>query len=109
MRKPVQYREANARPTPVAAPAAAPAPTPTAIPSPVVVSFATDILPIFAPFAAAMMWRFDLTDYPTMKANASIVSGRISADGGMPPQPFPPLSDHQVQLFNAWIAGGCKP
>jgi len=33
-------------------------------------SFQTDIAPMFAPFQANMMWRFNLADYDTVKTNA---------------------------------------
>ena len=36
-------------------------------------SFANDIAPIFAPFYAAMAWRFDLRDYEQVKANATLI------------------------------------
>jgi len=92
-RKPVHYREQAGRPVsqePVRGPAR------LAVEAPKTVSFAKDILPIFAPFASAMMWRFDLTDYSAVVANAETIYGRISSvDSPMPPPPFPMLSLQQ--------------
>ena len=75
-------------------------------------SFKTDIAPMFAPFRANMMWRFDITDYETVKANAVLIYGRISASQStpqMPPAPMPPLSTDQTDLFKQWMADGCPP
>jgi hypothetical protein len=56
-----------------------------------------------------MMWRFDLTRYDDVKANASVIYGMIVPGGGMPPPPFPPLPDAQVKLFQQWMFEGCPP
>jgi hypothetical protein len=50
------------------------------------------------------MWRFDLTKYEDVKANASAILTNIEPNGGMPPPPFPPLTAEQVSLFQQWIA-----
>jgi hypothetical protein len=72
------------------------------------VSFSNDIMPIFYQFKGQMMWRFDLTNYQHVKANAATILGRI--DGGlMPPPPFDPLTLEQIQLFEQWINDGCQP
>ena len=76
------------------------------------VSFQQDIMPLFQQFQAPMMWRFDLTNYETVKANAQLIFNRISnADGSgyMPPPPFPPLSDAQIQMFQQWMNEGFQP
>ena len=53
------------------------------------VSFANDIMPLFNQFKGQMMWRFDLTNYDQMKANASIILNRINGSNGfMPPPPL---------------------
>lgn len=70
-------------------------------------SFATDIKPLFAPYVAAMNWRFDLGDYEAVKASASAIAQRIGQD--MPPPPFPLLSLEQQALFHAWVKQGCPP
>ncbi|HET9627258.1 MAG TPA: hypothetical protein VFP84_38120 [Kofleriaceae bacterium] len=104
MRKPVHHRDhagAPAPSTPAAQAVAAVAARP--------LSFARDIRPMFEPFAAAMMWRFDLTDYTAVMANASTITGRIADGGGMPPPPFPPLTAAQVQQFKDWVSQGCNP
>ncbi|MCA1568361.1 MAG: hypothetical protein LC803_22485 [Acidobacteria bacterium] len=74
------------------------------------VSFSNDIMPIFNQFKGQMMWRFDLTNYDHVKANASIIYDRISDPGGpMPPPPLDPLSSDQIQLFQQWINDGYQP
>lgn len=67
-----------------------------------------DIQGIFAPFTSQMMWRFNLGSYEDVSANASIIYGRISdPDDPMPPLPFPPLSQAQIQTFKNWMDQGC--
>lgn len=74
------------------------------------VSFQNDIMPLFNQFKGQMMWRFDLTNYEQMKANASIILNRINGNNGfMPPPPFDPLTPEQIQLFEQWINDGCPP
>ena len=70
------------------------------------VSFQKDLVPIFHQFRASMMWRFDLTRYEDVKANAAAILTNIQPNGGMPPPPFPPLTAEQVSLFQAWINEG---
>jgi len=72
------------------------------------VSFETDIRPIFAPYQERMAWRFDLTSYQAVMANAQTISDRISG-GGMPPPPFDPLTPEQIALFQTWMSDGCPP
>jgi hypothetical protein len=72
-------------------------------------SFQNDIAPIFYQYRGPMMWRFDLTRYDDVKANASVIYGMIVPGGGMPPPPFPPLPDDQVKLFQQWMFEGCPP
>jgi hypothetical protein len=75
-------------------------------------SFQSDILPIFQTFQGAMMWRFDLTSYEQVKANALLVYRRITnADGAgyMPPPPYPSLTERQIRLFEQWIEAGMPP
>jgi hypothetical protein len=74
------------------------------------VSFSNDIMPLFNQFKGQMMWRFDLTNYEHVKANASLIYGRISSpDGPMPPPPFDPLTGEQIQMFQDWMNEGCPP
>ncbi len=76
------------------------------------VSFANDIQPIFAQFVAQMRWRFDLTRYEDVRANADMIYSLISADdpdGRMPPPPFDPLSSAQVAAFKSWKDAGFPP
>jgi hypothetical protein len=71
------------------------------------VSFSNDIQPIFNQFKGQMMWRFDLTNYDHVKANASLIYSRISDPGyQMPPPPLDPLTADQIQLFQQWINDG---
>lgn len=72
------------------------------------VSFQTDIMPILNQFKTQMMWRFDLTNYDHVQANAPAIYAAING-GGMPPPPFDPLSVEQIQLFQQWISEGCQP
>ena len=75
-------------------------------------SFQTDIAPMFAPYQANMMWRFNLADYATVKTNAEMIYLRISGAPGvnpMPAPPYPPLDPSLVALFNQWMTEGCPP
>lgn len=77
-------------------------------------SFANDIAPIFAPFRPFMLWRFDLTDYDQVKANALLIDSFISADpdGRMPPANFggaTSLTGQNIATFKQWIAEGFPP
>lgn len=75
-------------------------------------SFANDIAPIFRRFRANMLWRFDLTDYDQVKANAAIIQVFITADpdSRMPPANYgPPLSAAQIATFQLWIQEGYPP
>ena len=57
-------------------------------------SFKNDIAPMFAPYRANMMWRFDITDYDTVRKNAQMIYGRLSGTTGtqMPAPPLEPLT-----------------
>lgn len=75
-------------------------------------SFKTDIAPMFAPYRANMMWRFDITDYETVKGSAAIIYQRIIGNPNfnqMPPPPMDPLSKAQTDLFLQWMNDGCPP
>jgi|KBSMisStandDraft_5_1062788.scaffolds.fasta_scaffold2460511_1 hypothetical protein len=74
-------------------------------------SFQTDIAPMFAPFQANMMWRFNLGDYETVKANAQMIYGRLTGKTGnvMPAPPFTPLDQSMIDLYSQWMAEGCPP
>ena len=75
-------------------------------------SFANDIAPIFGPFRANMLWRFDLTNYDQVKANAELIQVFITADpdGRMPPANYGPgLSAQQISTFGQWIRDGYPP
>lgn len=61
-----------------------------------------DIVGMFAPFTSQMQWRLDLGNYSQVAANGTIIYSRIQG-GGMPPPPFPPLTDAQVQTFANWM------
>lgn len=74
------------------------------------VTFSNDIQPLFNQFKGQMMWRFDLTDYDHVRANAQIIYDRISSpDGPMPPPPFDPLTTEQISTFQQWMNEGCPP
>jgi len=95
MKQPVQFRSASA----AAQQAKAQQPA---------VSFASDIRPLFQQFQGPMMWRFDLTSYEAVRANATLIWDQI-ASKSMPPPPFQPLSDEQIATFKAWMASGFPP
>ena len=73
-------------------------------------TFTNDILPFFRKSQSNMMWRFDLTDYDAVKANAEIIYERISLPAAtsqrMPPPPFQPLSQTVVAAFKEWMDDG---
>jgi hypothetical protein len=77
----------------------------------VATSFQTDIAPMFAPYQANMMWRFNLADYTTVKTNAAMIYGRLTGTTGnpMPAPPMDPLSPTQIALFAEWMTEGCPP
>ena len=72
-------------------------------------SFKTDIAPMFAPYRANMMWRFDITDYDTVSQNAEMICLRVTGEvpPQMPPPPLEPLSQDQIDLFKLWIKEKC--
>ena len=75
-------------------------------------SFNKDIEPIFAPYRPNMLWRFDITDYETVKANAKLIYFRITAPPAtpqMPPSPMAPLTKAQQDLFHQWMEEGFPP
>lgn len=72
------------------------------------VSFENDVMPILKQYLGQMMWRFDMTDYDAVKANAAQINQMI-ATNQMPPQPWTPLPDAEKATFAAWVAGGCQP
>ncbi len=74
------------------------------------VSFATDIMPYFKQYQAQMRWRFDLTSYEEVKANAQLIYFRInSKDSPMPPAPFEPFPQTVIDNFKTWIDEGYPP
>ena len=66
-------------------------------------------MPVLAPYRESMLWRFDLTDYEAVKANAQAIYANISPTDGsqMPPPPLPPLRPSDVAMFNVWMTEGC--
>ena len=74
-------------------------------------SFQTDIAPMFAPFQANMMWRFNLADYDTVKTNAAMIYGRLTGTTGtqMPAPPMHPLDQSLIALFKQWMDEGYPP
>ena len=74
------------------------------------VSFQNDIMPTFKQYKAQMMWRFDLTNYDDVVANAETIYGQISGpNASMPPAPFCPLPDTVVESFKKWMQTGFTP
>jgi hypothetical protein len=90
------------------------APSPTTSPP----TFDDDIAPPLFEYAGPMAWRFDLTAYDDVKANAAIIYSNIqfgSPPGpglppsapNMPPPPYPPFEQSYIDLFGQWIQAGC--
>jgi hypothetical protein len=74
------------------------------------VSFAQDIAPMFQQFDVNMAWRFGLTNYDDVKANAALLYARMtSLSSPMPPLPYPPFTAEQIELFNQWMLDGYAP
>jgi hypothetical protein len=79
------------------------------------VSFANDIAPTLFKYRGQMAWRFDLSSYEDVKANAKIIADQITPDPvtgappGMPPHPFDPFPQTFTNAFAAWIKNGCPP
>lgn len=69
-----------------------------------IVSFETDIKPVFRPTdRAGMAWAFDLWSYDDVSEHADRILARVTA-GTMPPDhPWPA---DRVDLFARWIRGG---
>ena len=65
-----------------------------------------DIRGMLSPFTSQMMWRLDLGSYEDVRANATIILGRING-GGMPPPPFPPLTQDQITTYGNWVGNDC--
>lgn len=72
------------------------------------ISFERDIEPLFTQFRASMLWRLDLTSYEDVKLNADKIYSAIRTPG-MPPPPYPPMTDAQVALFQSWMQQGFPP
>lgn len=81
------------------------------------VSFANDIAPIFGPYRANMLWRFDLIDYDQVKANAAAIvkfidpeDPNIGNSSRMPPANYGnALTRQQIDMFKQWMAEGYPP
>lgn len=68
-------------------------------------TFTNDIKPFFSQYVGQMRWRFDLTDYDQVKANAEMIYGRIKGKN-MPPPPFEPFPDSLITNFHTWMKNG---
>ena len=79
------------------------------------VSFASQILPLFTPTDIKHMANFScmLAEYSYMSqpANAQNVLNRLNGTTTpvMPPPPAAPWTAVNIQLFQAWMAGGYQP
>ena len=79
-------------------------------PAPESVSFARDISPQFSKWRTQMQWRFDLTDYDAVRANAGRIYHRISStDSPMPPPQFPRFDASFTAKFKLWMDTGFNP
>ena len=71
------------------------------------VSFASDIRPLFRPDdTEAMSWAFDLASYEDVKENAEAILERLE-EGDMPCDGAWP--DEQVTTFRSWVQSGMEP
>jgi hypothetical protein len=68
-------------------------------------SFDQDVKPVLRQFRGSMLWRFDLTNYEHVKANAAGIYEMIHTKQ-MPPPPYPPLTDDEVGAFKRWMESG---
>jgi hypothetical protein len=80
------------------------------------VTFAANIRPLFTQLDIDhMSWFCDLSKFEDVKANAQEILNRLKGKGGsvMPPPPTKggdgPWSADKIDLFRAWIEGGCQP
>jgi len=74
------------------------------------VSFEKDIKPLFQQFDVNMAWRFSLVSYDDVKANAQLLYSRMTnLSSPMPPPPFDPFTQAQIELFNQWMLDGMLP
>jgi hypothetical protein len=86
----------------------------TATPTPQVVSFQNDIVPLFRPMDIQCMKARDIFlidyDFMSQSANASLILGYLKGDS-TPRMPYggPYWSDAAIQLFQDWINGGFQP
>lgn len=79
------------------------------------VSFSMQILPLFTPTDIAHMANFGVMlaeySYMSQPTNAQNVLNRLNGTATpiMPPPPATPWSAANIQLFQAWMAGGYQP
>lgn len=66
-----------------------------------VVYFDPDIMGIFQPFQAPMMWRFDLLNYDDVVQNFDIIMYNLE-NQYMPPPPRQPLSSEAIKKLKTW-------
>jgi hypothetical protein len=80
-----------------------------------IVSFATQILPLFTPTDVQHMSNFGVMlaqySYMSQPTNAQNVLNRLigTAKPIMPPPPAAPWPAADIALFQAWMAGGYQP
>lgn len=69
-------------------------------------TFEDDILPMLYKYRGPMLWRLDFASYEQVSANAKLIYDQISTKQ-MPPGPFDPLSQAQIDTFKTWMDQGC--
>lgn len=68
------------------------------------VYFDPDVIALFKPFRSNMMWRLDLCNYEDVLQNFDNIMGLVTS-GQMPPDPFPKLTEGDIQVLQNWQGG----
>lgn len=67
--------------------------------------FDPDVMGLFQPFQAEMMWRFDLLNYDDVVQNFDLILNYVE-NQYMPPPPRQPLPSEAVEKLKNWQNNG---